>query len=380
LTSNCYPVINESMSDNSEEKIYEMLWDCKYCGTKKLLGLTHRFCPNCGAAQEANARYYPEKEEDYVAVQDHEYVGADKKCSSCGTPLSAKTTFCTQCGAGMEGEKSVNIQADQVVGADGKIIADANVAGAPGSASVSGSGNSAGTPPGGGIPASDLSGSGETPPKKNWKWPVIGGVIGITAIALLVGLFWKKEVSADLTGHQWERIINIDKYGPVSHSAWCDSMPFGAYGVSRSREVRSTKQVPDGEECSTRKTDRGDGTFKSKKECHTKYRSENVYDEKCHFLVNEWSHSRTEKSGEKRKSAQRFWPPDRISRTGQCLGCEREANRKETLNLLFHSSENKDFVCDVKEDVWMGAEMGSAWSIKVSVLGSVPSCGTLKHK
>ena len=31
-----------------DEPVYEMLWDCGYCGHKKLLGLTHRFCANCG--------------------------------------------------------------------------------------------------------------------------------------------------------------------------------------------------------------------------------------------------------------------------------------------------------------------------------------------
>ena len=37
--------------DRGEKKTYEMMWDCPYCGTKHLLGLTHRHCPNCGAAR-----------------------------------------------------------------------------------------------------------------------------------------------------------------------------------------------------------------------------------------------------------------------------------------------------------------------------------------
>ncbi len=41
------------------EKTYEMLWDCKYCGQRKNLGLSHRHCPNCGAPQDPAARYYP---------------------------------------------------------------------------------------------------------------------------------------------------------------------------------------------------------------------------------------------------------------------------------------------------------------------------------
>ena len=32
-----------------DERVYEMLWDCAFCGTQKLLGLQHRHCPSCGA-------------------------------------------------------------------------------------------------------------------------------------------------------------------------------------------------------------------------------------------------------------------------------------------------------------------------------------------
>ena len=42
-----------------EEKTYEMLWDCEYCSAQKLLGVTHRFCPECGAAQNPQKRYFP---------------------------------------------------------------------------------------------------------------------------------------------------------------------------------------------------------------------------------------------------------------------------------------------------------------------------------
>ncbi len=356
------------MSGNSEEKVYEMLWDCKYCGTKKLLGLTHRFCPNCGAAQDANARYYPENDADLVAVQDHEFVGADKKCGSCGTPLKANVTFCTQCGASMEGEKAVGTKADQVIGSDGQTL-PAEGSQPAGSSSV---------PVGGASVSGTADVSGK--PKKSWKWPIIGGVVGIAVIGILAGLFIKKDVDAVLTGHEWVREINIEKYGPVRQSDWCDSMPFGAYSVTRSREVRSHNQVPDGEECRTVRKDQGDGTFTSRQECKTKYRSEPVYDDKCHYLIDKWAHSRTEKAGEKRKNPKRYWPADRIYRTGQCIGCERESSRKESLNLLFHSSENKDFTCDVKEELWLSAEAGSTWSVKVSVLGSIPDCGSLKPR
>ena len=47
----------------ADEKSYEMFWDCEYCGSSKLLGITHRHCPNCGAPQDPEKRYFPPDEE-----------------------------------------------------------------------------------------------------------------------------------------------------------------------------------------------------------------------------------------------------------------------------------------------------------------------------
>ena len=55
-----------------EETHYEMLWDCEYCGTDKLLGVSQKFCPNCGSAQNAEKRYFP-KDDEKVAVADHDH-------------------------------------------------------------------------------------------------------------------------------------------------------------------------------------------------------------------------------------------------------------------------------------------------------------------
>ena len=44
-------------------KTYEMMWDCGFCGSSKLLGKTHRYCPGCGAAQDPSTRYFPPEEE-----------------------------------------------------------------------------------------------------------------------------------------------------------------------------------------------------------------------------------------------------------------------------------------------------------------------------
>ena len=85
---------------------YEMLWDCPHCDTKKNLGVTHRHCPNCGAPQDASKRYFP-SDADKVAVANHQFTGADRVCSSCGTAQSAKAKNCGKCGAPLDGMKAV---------------------------------------------------------------------------------------------------------------------------------------------------------------------------------------------------------------------------------------------------------------------------------
>ena len=95
----------------SDGKVYEMLWDCEYCGTKGNLGLTHRFCPNCGAPQNPDSRYYPSDEEK-VEVHDHRYVGVDVTCPACNELNSAAAEFCGQCGSPLtEGAKARTLEA-----------------------------------------------------------------------------------------------------------------------------------------------------------------------------------------------------------------------------------------------------------------------------
>jgi len=81
-----------------EEATYEMCWDCKFCGQKKLLGLTHRFCAGCGAPQDPASRYFP-PENEKVAVKDNPFVGADVSCPACKQPMSRAAKCCTNCGS-----------------------------------------------------------------------------------------------------------------------------------------------------------------------------------------------------------------------------------------------------------------------------------------
>ena len=90
---------------------YEMLWDCSSCGTKKLLGKSHRRCPNCGAAQDARKRYFPPPGEE-LPVEGHVFVGMDWNCGACQTPNSRAAEFCVNCGHPRQGSADVRLVTD----------------------------------------------------------------------------------------------------------------------------------------------------------------------------------------------------------------------------------------------------------------------------
>lgn len=300
------------------EKIYEMLWDCEFCGTRKLLGKTHRFCPNCGAAQNPAKRYFPEEAEK-VAVEDHVYVGADRICPSCAASSSAAVKFCGGCGDDMAG------------GRNARLI------------------------PSGGEPApSSVSPS----PKKSHGW--IFGLI--LAAASVVGmLFFKtKPVDLSVSGHAWTREIQIERFSPIRESAWCDQMPLSARELSRKKEVRSTEQVPDGEDCRTVKRDRGDGTYAESRECTPKAREKKIWDDRCEYAVNRWSTVRTERAGRDSMEPEPFWPAVQLEREGDCVGCERPGPRTENYEVLLREG-TQEHRCALSQEKWAAMAPGSRW-------------------
>jgi hypothetical protein len=320
-------------------RVYEMQWDCPYCGTKKLLGKTQRFCPGCGAPQDPAKRYFP-VEEDKVAVEDHEYVGADRLCGACGSPMAAKAQHCTQCGSPLDGAKEV------------RRVQEA--AAAPQAAAA--------------IPKRALSAG-----------CVVGclGLLGLGGILFLVTMLWNREVEARVVGHSWERSIAVERFEARQESAWCDELPSGAYGVSRSREVRSEREVPAGEDCQRVRVDQGDGTFREEQRCTPRVRKEPVYAEKCRFTIDRWVAARTEKTAGSGLAPAPAWPTLSL-RAGQCRGCEREGERRQSYRVQLSSDAGGRFECTFDEPRWRTFTEGARFKMKVGVLTGAAACGSLK--
>ncbi len=326
---------------------YQMLWDCPYCGTSKLLGLDHRHCPSCGAAQDPQKRYFP-SDEDKVAVEDHVYTGADKQCPACQTPNAARANNCTNCGSGVAGGGAAPRPAHHH------------------------------TPRRGGPPAPS-----PTEKKKGKKGlaccAVVAGVGLVLALVavLLVVLLWKKDAAVTVASHSWERAIDIETYKEISEEAWCDQKPGDAYDVRTSREVRDHKKIPDGEDCYTRQVDNGDGTFSEVQDCETRYREEPIYDDWCDYHVKRWvvGHTVTEEGSSLGDSPE--WPAVKLKKKGTSLGAEREGKRRETYTVHYGTADGGSYTCDFDQSTWASYEMGASYTGKVGVITHALDCDSL---
>lgn len=306
--------------------VYEMMWDCSHCDTKKNLGVTHRHCPNCGATQDASKRYFP-SDADRVAVADHAFTGADRVCGACGTAQSMKAKNCGKCGSSLDGKAVPLVVEKKPVQAKGR------------------------------------------------SW---GGYILAVVVLLAVAIWWqcirKKTVTVDVVSHSWATSIVIEEYREVGEQEWRDQVPTGARAISCSQQERSTRDVPDGEKCTMIKRDRGDGTYEEVNQCTPKTRKESVMDDRCDFRIDRWTKVDTvERKGTGVAVA---WPdsPPPAAITGPGA---RRAGAKSATYTLELSDGKKRQTCDVSEATWRKLADGAHIKAKARASSGELVCSTL---
>ncbi|MGB1287393.1 MAG: double zinc ribbon domain-containing protein [Aggregatilineales bacterium] len=354
------------------EKVYEMLWDCQFCGGKHMLGKTHRFCPQCGAPQNPQSRYYPSDDEK-VAVVDHVYAGRDRTCSSCGELNSAASDFCQQCGASLEGAEEAS-------------VLDAQTRDQFGSFENSGSRDL--------VKESfnaEMERAGVTKTKNQSSSMNPKMIIGILAAILVIGggifYFMTAKEDADLlvTGHEWSREIQIEQYQNATAEGWRNSGAAASLDSASlqgcTRRQSGTNRIPDGETCRTVRTDRGDGTFSQRQQCTTKYRSEPVYDDWCTWRGQRWEYERSAESAGDSVNETPYWAEYNLQCDGQrSVGCERVSQRLEAYTVLYRN-EDISYRCDYPQNVWETVSIESLWTGQVGKFnrGSI-DCGTIEQR
>lgn len=350
------------------EKTYQMLWDCPACGTEKLLGLDHRFCPNCGCPQDPEKRYFPPDAEK-VAVEDHEYAGADRLCGACEVPNSAKASHCGACGCPLDDAAEVAKRREQRAkgfsAAEGVDAAEAEHRERKRKEELARRG---------------IVEDEEPPPKKKGGAGkgLFLGCFALIAVALMVlcavSLFWKKEASFAVAGHSWERSVEVEEYKTVDEAAWCDAVPKGGKVEKRKEKQRDTKKVQDGQDCTTVRQDKGDGTFTEKEECKPTYREEPIYDDWCDYEIDKWVVATTEKKSGSLDD-EPAWPTVKA-----VSGKRREGSRFETYQVKLQDGEGGTESCSFPQKQWASMKVGSQWTGEVSVLTGGLSCSSLKAR
>lgn len=353
---------------NTSDVTYEMLWNCHYCDTKKLLGLTHRFCPTCGAPQDPSWRYFPSDNEK-VRVESHEFTGPDKICPACSTPSSVKAKCCPNCGSTLEGGAAVAQRRDKVVKVgtmfEGETESDARTeklpafyaAATPGSPVIA--------------KAADVAPSAA---KKTHAFGLLAVFVTVIAVVALI-VFWRKDVALTVNGHYWTREVRIESFGPVEETGWRSEIPAGAQVLRCSQQKKGARQVQDGEDCHIRKVDNGDGTFSEKRECTPKYKEEAEYEDKCTYRFNKWAYSRSEVAKGQNVAQEPAWPVVNLNMANVAVvGGEREAQRTEQYILQYTDQEGKPGKCQLSEAKWRTIATGSRWKTTASIIGNTLDC------
>ena len=296
-------------------------WDCPQCGTKRipgwLNGRTVEVCPACGGP--TTGKWYLD-ERDMVIADAAEVEKAKSKrawkCGHCGKVNDAEDHDCDACG----NPKDTASSDQQFIARDydprdtpqSQDEVEAPETEAPTS-------NPAANRPGVSDRTHDrlLAEEAERKRKRNKRLKIAGIVVG--SIALLIFLLtWRTSIPVTVTGFSWERVVEIEAYGPHQESSW-DSPPPGAYSISSQTEIHHYNTIVIGQDCHTEThrvvcgtTDNGNGTFtdqycdESEEVCVDRTREEPVYATKYYYTIDRWGHDHDESA--KADDQKPHWP------------------------------------------------------------------------
>jgi hypothetical protein len=308
--------------------------------------------------------YLPEDSREVTAADELRRVqdGPDWTCSFCAADNPADHAFCSSCGAARDGSQA-------------RPIVEHRKDAAP-------------PPPPPSPPA-------PSPGKAGLQKGCLLGCLGLAALLALVWFLGRpQETTLTVSGHRWERTVDVEELRTVTEEGWEGELPAGARSLSSRREVHHHNRVQIGTETRTHtvtervqtgtervkvgERDLGNGYFEDVYEDRPVYeerereetyeepvfREDPVYRTRYRYEVEKWMPAREARAGAQDRSPR--WPdPGLRSR-------EREGQRAAVYEVLFEDRDGAGKVYRARDEVeWRGFEPGSAWRARVRRDGEI---------
>ncbi|MBC8043309.1 MAG: hypothetical protein IAF08_07670 [Rhizobacter sp.] len=333
-------------------------WDCDTCGHIGIRGPETK-CPNCGAPRGKDVKFYltddAETVEDENALRLAE-AGADWICSYCGADNTALDKNCISCGnERTDAADKAREQKEYALGEE------------PSSGKR--------TPP--------KAAAVATAKQKPRRWPYF--VAG--AVALLVYLVWPRELQVTITGHTWQRTIEIENNREVAEEDW--SVPSGGRTTSSVQAVHHYNKVFSHNETRSRTVrkkvgteryksgtrDLGNGNFKdvystrpvyeNREENYTApvYRDVPVYQTKYRYMIFRWVSDHPITANGTTKAA--AWPSEVFSDATKW----REGKRTEVYTIEYRDDKNEVHRETVGPKYWERTEAGATLKAQRNAMG-----------
>jgi hypothetical protein len=345
----------------NKDEVFQMLWDCRFCGTTKLLGLDHRHCPNCGAPQNPEWRYFPsEADIKFVTDAKYEYAGADKVCPFCQQPNSAASKFCKQCGGDLTNAQDAQRLEGVSTGMEGASGERRDVVKEKFER--------------------DLGMKPQAQPQPGWVRLLPFVLIGLV-VACIAGFVYLNSstfnAALSVSEQRWVTGISLQERRSMSSDGWRDSVPGDAYNVScqpRQREYIDYVQ----EQCGYEYVDRGDGSGQRVPKMCSRQVVRTQTDSYCRYTVDRWVPlPDLQESG---------GPDDPIRKptfnpgVGNLSGRIRVVDEYLRFVVIFQDAANGQFyeLNPTDEDTWRGFRVGNRYSVEINRLNIV-NWATLKR-
>ncbi len=376
-------------------RIIEGVWDCRYCGAKKVRGGL-RDCPQCGHPRDEGVTFYIDNPKNYVYDESKAAKarrGPDWTCSACNCFNSADDTVCIGCGTPRDSKSKDYFQTQEALHEklakqmrDKEEQLEARVE----TYQREETDWQAYHPEYQRKPEPTY-----TPPKKSINWrniviPVLSVLLVIAMIAGLVSCLSPREVSGTVMDMEWERSIEVEEYKTVRETDW--SIPPGGREISRSEEIHHydsvfshyetktrtyTEQVLDHyEEYVSGYRDLGNGHFEEITSQRPVYRTETktetyeepvykqvpVYQTKYVYDIEKWVHQSYKKTSGEDKAP--YWSDY------ECKDKERFGSRSETYTITVQNEdgEAKDYTLSFEQ--WNTLTVGQEVKMKADVFGN----------